>query len=1178
MDNTYEISENGKESNQLFDSMDEPLIVEGCFDSPDLNNESTSPYTGDIKMLDRETPIKVKIGQTNEDIPDSQHSLENSSIRTNEDISKSQKTDLTKIRLESSPNLELECTNSKPEDTPQLEDIPNSQLEDIPNSQLEDIPNSQLEDTPNSQLEEIPNSQLEDIPNSQLEDIPNSQLEDKPNSQLEDIPNSQLEDIARASIQDEDLSYGEHSLLPEPEHSLFSPMENGDTSSEDPIVIDDDSGTEFTNVDIKQEPGFDISLTSLEGDNTFGLDITVSNLEDPTVCMVQEPDDFTFQAPTQPISKSRKRYRKAPDPAYIPTCDDFEELLEPAVPQPVQVQPQWKPKGKKRYYSGKRKPTVKRKIDMNCPRMQPSVVQRQPAPKKRQREMSPEIDGISQEINDSDSEMPYDTVMTRIPTASDFPDSKLLDSPYMRKIDISDYTVTKTCDMKIMEAGVLRNNIYVPPIGTRLINIEVLSQVFSNFRCSVRFCKGRPQIYESTKKKGSQSFFVVFCSGCQQIVTKFSSSLLLDAPLDHCYAPQLSMGKRPEVNIRALLGIHTTSLTWAGFKKFCAVMDMQIPSPTINKVELEKLEGIVLREVDDSMRKASKSIAEREDAVPSVRPGCVEIAVSFDGSWKQRGHYSNVGFAAVIERKSRKVVDYELLNRICEPCSKWTMEMIESKREEYLAWWEVHKPKCRANFSGTSRAMESEAAVRIWKRSEDRGLVYSTFIGDGDGSGYSSVIKSGVYNGEVKVRKEECVGHLQKRLKSHLMKAKKSTKNHTFVNHQLEEHKADRVAHLFAVVVGQHVGKTAKEMSGSLWRMFDHISENHETCPPGENSYCFFQKRLAKHIQDPSILAPKQRKCYFNGQDIEKIKEEFRTFASEEVCEHLRLGATQNINESLHSVIWANCLKTKYKSPRCNAISIALSIICFNEGHAALAVVLKSLGMKMSPNSLKYLMRLDSTVVKNRERGNSPKHKATRRQRKIESKNREIKRRKEDKLASRGLYQSDKFGSEVKSDKAAKRSSRKTASPDDSSVNKKRRNKDACTLDGAAEQGDGCVGENPESSSPDRFGLRRPNSKKRARPQFSESETSDSDTDNSFSQDEKLETESLSRLENETGSGSESEGVCEECQDREPAGMGEGDWSWIGCEACERWFHDSCMDINLEEFKDKDYFCRYCKL
>ena len=172
--------------------------------------------------------------------------------------------------------------------------------------------------------------------------------------------------------------------------------------------------------------------------------------------------------------------------------------------------------------------------------------------------------------------------------------------------------------------------------------------------------------------------------------------------------------------------------------------------------------------------------------------------VSFDASWHRRGHFSNQGVAAAIDSELGKVLDYQLYDRVYYLCSKWNEERKTSNPEEFAEFWDNHKPACTANFSGSSQSMESSAAVDIWKRSiEKHNLVYGTYIGDGDSASYKNLAKSAPYHGLARVRKEECIGHVQKRLKKRLRKPTTFFKG-------LPEAKADKIAHLYALVIVQH--------------------------------------------------------------------------------------------------------------------------------------------------------------------------------------------------------------------------------------------------------------------------------------------------------------------------------------------------------------------------------------
>lgn len=140
----------------------------------------------------------------------------------------------------------------------------------------------------------------------------------------------------------------------------------------------------------------------------------------------------------------------------------------------------------------------------------------------------------------------------------------------------------------------------------------------------------------------------------------------------------------------------------------------------------------------------------------------MDSAVSCDGMWARRGFQSLYGMVSAIHVDTGKVVDYKMKSKLCFKCS--VKKDLDPTSQQYIEWMESHAPKCSANFSKSSKAMESQGAVDIWGRSEEKHkLRYVNFVGDGDCSSHRDVVKSKPY-GETFVRKVECVGHIQKRM------------------------------------------------------------------------------------------------------------------------------------------------------------------------------------------------------------------------------------------------------------------------------------------------------------------------------------------------------------------------------------------------------------------------------
>ena len=221
--------------------------------------------------------------------------------------------------------------------------------------------------------------------------------------------------------------------------------------------------------------------------------------------------------------------------------------------------------------------------------------------------------------------------------------------------------------------------------------------------------------------------------------------------------------------------------------------------------------------------------------------------------------------------------------------------------------------------------MESTGAIDVWKRSIDtHKLAYGTYIGDGDSSSFKNLMETDPYDGQVPIRKEECIGHVQKRLKKRLMKKAAGLTS-------LSQSKADRIAHLYALVVVQHRGKSAAEIHDGLQVLLSHTKEVHDGCPPGETSWCYFQKRLAEHFTEGGP-APTTREPYLSPGEFARAVDVFKVFGSLSLCATITLGKTQNSNESLHNMLWHNSPKSKHVGQKSLSASTALAVLSFNDG------------------------------------------------------------------------------------------------------------------------------------------------------------------------------------------------------------------------------------------------------
>ena len=293
-----------------------------------------------------------------------------------------------------------------------------------------------------------------------------------------------------------------------------------------------------------------------------------------------------------------------------------------------------------------------------------------------------------------------------------------------------------------------------------------------------------------------------------------------------------------EVTMRSVLAVHCSGFSWRDLHKFATIFDMPPPQADMPPRYLNKIESTVENACQKSMNAAAVEFHLKADAVPSSVPKCINIAVSFDASWKTRGFYSNIGFGSAISATSKKVLDYVVLNRICEKCNRWNDQRKQENPEAYQQWYEAHKPNCHKNFCGSSQA--PAAAKIIWNRSNEKHqLCYTTFIGDGDSKSYQQVVSMDPYPLNP-IHKEECLAHFSKRIKISLCLIKKSTKAHSYIQHKLPEPKAEYVSSNFSTVILQNRGKSPVHMANGFAILLSHVSGEHNACP--DDSWCRWKK------------------------------------------------------------------------------------------------------------------------------------------------------------------------------------------------------------------------------------------------------------------------------------------------------------------------------------------------
>ena len=122
----------------------------------------------------------------------------------------------------------------------------------------------------------------------------------------------------------------------------------------------------------------------------------------------------------------------------------------------------------------------------------------------------------------------------------------------------------------------------------------------------------------------------------------------------------------------------------------------------------------------------------------------------------------------------------------------------------------------------------------------------------------------------------------------------------------------------------------SEAMRNAIWDTLFHcasidMSPQHEKCPDHEESWCFFNKAVAK-----GELPPSHTDNLKMPLDLTVAKEMipiYEKLSDPNLLKRMIRGRTQNANESLHNVIWSRCPKTIFlgKHKLHGAVATAIS-------------------------------------------------------------------------------------------------------------------------------------------------------------------------------------------------------------------------------------------------------------
>ena len=540
-----------------------------------------------------------------------------------------------------------------------------------------------------------------------------------------------------------------------------------------------------------------------------------------------------------------------------------------------------------------------------------------------------------------------------------------------RELDISSVSTRSSSskiDMKRAEGFKLQD----PNLLTLCLNTAAMCR-----NCKKR--TSRLELYERPSIGGLSEKLFLKCTVCSK-TTELNTSPCVE----------IESYRTAEANLRSVFA--SQSIGHSGLSAFFSDMNMsppvsQAPYNNINK----HLWWIAKQQANDVLNAAANSLIEftldehPEDVHIDDNGAMIcDVAVTVDGTWQKRGHSSKIGVVFVLSVQTGEVLDFEVKSLYCHECTAHWHE--DKTTDRFKRWLQDHQTECSINHSGSSEAMEAEAAKDIFLRSVEKlGLRYTVFVGDGDSSCFSSVKQKcfEVFGENYIIVKEECVGHIQKRLGSGLREYKRKNKGSKLSDGKeiggkgrLTDKVIDRMQNYYGSAIRNSTGNK-DAMKKAIWAIYNHMIRNekeslekqHGFCPRGQQSWCKFWRN------DGTYDETKRLPSAF----LKELKPIFTRLSEDALLQRCLLGLTQNQNESINGLLWSLCPKTKFCGRRRVEIGVCNAVCYFNQGAITRCSFLSTSGIAPGINMTVAALKKDDKRIRNAETKISKKYREKRR-------------------------------------------------------------------------------------------------------------------------------------------------------------------------------------------------------
>ena len=201
---------------------------------------------------------------------------------------------------------------------------------------------------------------------------------------------------------------------------------------------------------------------------------------------------------------------------------------------------------------------------------------------------------------------------------------------------------------------------------------------------------------------------------------------------------------------------------------------------------------------------------------------------------------------------------------------------------------------------------------------------------DGDSKSFSAVEDNYKKDYGKVLQKNECVGHVQKRLGTALRKLKKETKG-LGGKGKLTDSMIDKLQNYYGIAIRSNSGNLKsmkRDILASLWHCASTVSRSFHNayCPPGKDSWCGYMQDKAKKTS-----------TYKHGKGLliavsTALKPTHARLSNDNLLTKCLDGKTQNQNESFNGMIWTRVPKTVFVGTSAFKLGVYDAVAHFNIG------------------------------------------------------------------------------------------------------------------------------------------------------------------------------------------------------------------------------------------------------